>query len=106
MTTPINPTSGTPIQRPTTDKSKPQTTSSSSSDKFTVSTDTVQTQGNLSFGSLRPLINTQLTNQTAVSTAQQTGKQLGNQPLPVVNNRPHVVSTLIDTLQGQGNNQG
>jgi len=106
MTTPINPTSGTPIQRPTTDKSKPQTTSSSSSDKFTVSTDTVQTQGNLSFGSLRPLINTQLTNQTAVSTAQQTGKQLGNQPLPVVNNRPHVVSNLIDTLQGQDHNQG
>jgi len=104
MTTPINPTSGAPIQQPTTGKSKPQTTSSSS-EKFTVSTDTVETQGNLSFGSLRPLINTQLTNQTAVSTAQQTGKQLGNQSLPVVNNRPHVVSNLIDTLQGQ-HNQG
>ena len=99
MTTPINPTSGAPIQRPSTDKSKPQSTSSSSSEKFTVSTDTVQTQGNLSFGSLRPLINTQLTNQTAVSTAQQTGKQLKDQPLPVVNNRPHVVSNLVDTLQ-------
>jgi hypothetical protein len=106
MTTPINPTSGAPIQRPTTDKSKPQTTDSSSSDKFTVSTDTVQTQGNLSFGSLRPLINTQLTSQTAASTAQQAGQQLKGQSLPVVNNRPHVVSNLIDTLQGQGNTQG
>ncbi|MBV8535868.1 MAG: hypothetical protein JO128_09765 [Alphaproteobacteria bacterium] len=106
MTTPINPTSGTPIQRPTTDKSKPQSTSAASSDTFTVSTDTVQTQGNLSFGSLRPLINTQLTSQTAATTAQQTGKQLGSQSLPVVNNRPQVVSNLIDTLQGQGNNQG
>jgi hypothetical protein len=99
MTTPINPTSGAPIQPPTSDKTKPKTTSST--EQFTVATDTVETQGNLSFGSLRPLINTQLTNQTAVSTAQQTGKQLGNQPLPVVNNRPHVVSNLIDTLQGQ-----
>lgn len=106
MTTPINPTSGTPIQRPTTDKSKPQTTTSSSQETFTVSTDTVQTQGNLSFGSLRPLINTQLTNQTAVTAAQQTGQQLKGQSLPVVNNRPQVVSNLIDTLQGQGQNQG
>jgi len=102
MTTPINPTSGAPIQQPTSGKSKPQsTTSSSSSEKFTVATDSVQTQGNLSFGSLRPLINTQLTNQTAVSTAKQTGEQLKGQSLPVVNNRPHVVSNLVDTLQGQ-----
>lgn len=103
MTTPINPLSGTPVQAPSTDKTKSQTTSSSSStEKFTVPTDTVvQSQGALSFGSLRPLINTQLTNKTAVATAQKTGQQLGNQPLPVVNNRPQVVSNLIDTLHGQ-----
>lgn len=101
MTTPINPTSGAPIQRPTTDKTKSQTPSQSSSEQFTVPTDTVQTQGALSFGSLRPLINTQLTNKTAVTTAQKTGQQLGNQPLPVVNNRPQVVSNLIDTLHDQ-----
>lgn len=103
MTTPINPTSGTPIQRPSTDKSKSQTTSSSpSTEQFSVPTDTVvQAQGSLSFGSLRPLINTQLTNKTAVATAQKTGQQLGSQPLPVVNNRPQVVSNLIDTLHDQ-----
>jgi len=106
MTTPINPLSGGAIQQPTP-ASKPKTQTSSSTEPFTAataSTDSVETQGNLSFGSLRPLINTQLTNQTAVSTAQQTGKQLKGQSLPVVNNRPQVVSNLIDTLQGQ--NQG
>ena len=103
MTTPINPLSGPPTQAPATDKTKSQTTSSSSSsEQFTVPTDTVvQTQGALSFGSLRPLINTQLTNKTAVTTAEKTGKQLGSQSLPVVNNRPHVVSNLIDTLHDQ-----
>ncbi len=100
MTTPINPLSGGPVQRPTSDKTKSQPTSSQ---QFSVSTgsDTVETSGKLSFGSLRPLINTQLTNKTAVTTAQQTGKQLGDQSLPVVNNRPHVVSNLIDTLHNQ-----
>jgi len=101
MTTPINPLSGGPIPQPTTTTSKPKS-QSASSEPFTVSSDTVETPPKSSFGSLRPLINTQLTNETAVSTAQQTGKQLGNQSLPVVNNRPHVVSNLIDTLQGQG----
>jgi hypothetical protein len=99
MTTPINPLSGGPIQRPTTDKTKPQP---SSSEQFSVSSDTVETPAKLSFSSLRPLINTQLTNKTAVITAQQTGRQLGGQSLPVVNNRPQVVSNLIETLQGQG----
>jgi hypothetical protein len=103
MTTPINPLSGSPIQAPNTDKTKPQTTSQpSSSEQFTVPTDSVvQSQGSLSFGSLRPLINTQLTTKTAVTTAEKTGKQLGSQSLPVVNNRPQVVSNLIDTLQEQ-----
>ena len=99
MTTPINPAAGTPIQRTSTDKPK---TPAPSSETFTVPTgtaDTVDTQSsNLSFGSLRPLINTQLTNETAITTAQQTGQQLGSQSLPVVNNRPHVVSNLIETL--------
>ena len=100
MTTPINPLSGGPIQQPTT--TKPKSKTESSSEQFTVSSDTVETPPKSSFGSLRPLINTQLTNETAVSTAQQTGKQLGSQSLPVVNNRPHVVSNLIDTLHGNG----
>ena len=103
MTTPINPLSGGPIQRPTADKS---TSKTASSEQFSVATendsDTVATSAKLSFGSLRPLINTQLTNKTAVITAQQTGRQLGGQSLPVVNNRPQVVSNLIETLQGQG----
>lgn len=101
MTTPINPLSGGAIQRPITDKSKPQPPSS---DQFSVSTDSTDTVDapKLSFSGLRPLINTQLTNKTAVITAQQTGRQLGGQSLPVVNNRPQVVSTLIETLQGQG----
>lgn len=106
MTTPINPASGTPIQRTSTDKPKSQ---SASSEAFTVSTgtdDKVETQGKLSFSSLRPLINTQLTNETAITTAQQTGQQLGSQPLPVVNNRPHVVSNLIDTLTDAHSNNG
>jgi hypothetical protein len=101
MTTPINPLSGGPIQPTTTTTTAKSKSQPASSEQFTVSSDTVSTP-KLSFGSLRPLINTQLTNETAVSTAQQTGKQLGNQTLPVVNNRPHVVSNLIDTLQGQG----
>jgi hypothetical protein len=95
MTTPINPASGAPIQRSSADKPKGK---SESTETFKVSDsgDTVQTPGKLSFGSLRPLINTQLTTQTATITAQQTAQQLGNQPLPVVNNRPHVVANLID----------
>ena len=99
MTTPINPLSGGPVQRPTPDKAKSQPTSL---EKFSVSSDTVEAPPKSSFGSLRPLINTQLTNKTAVTTAQQTGRQLGGQSLPVVNNRPHVVSNLIDTLHGEG----
>lgn len=101
MTTPINPLSGGPIQQPTTTKTN-KSQSTSSSEPFTVSNDTVETPPKSSFGSLRPLINTQLTNKTAVSTAQQTGQQLGNQSLPVVNNRPHVVANLIDALHGHG----
>ncbi len=101
MTTPVNPASGTPIQRATADKQKSQP---AKSETFSVSdgdtdNDTVETRGKLSFGSLRPLINTQLTNETAISTANQVQKQLGNQSLPVVNNRPQVVSNLFETLQ-------
>lgn len=102
MTTPINPLSGGPVQQPTTTNKTSKSQSTSSAEPFTVSSDTVETPPKSSFGSLRPLINTQLTNETAVSTAQQTGKQLGNQSLPVVNNRPQVVANLIDALHGQG----
>ena len=103
MTTPINPATGAPIQRPTSDKPK---SPSAPTEKFTVpggSGDTVTARGNLSFGSLAPLINTNLTNETAISTAQQMEKQLNQQNLPVVNNRPQVVSNLFDTLQGDQN---
>ncbi len=95
MTNPINPAGGTPVQRTSVDKPK---TSQPSAEKFSVPTDdTVETHGKLSFGSLRPLINTHLTNETAVTTAQNTGRQLGQQSLPVVNNRPQVVANLADT---------
>jgi len=95
-TNPINPSGGPPVQRTTADKPK---TSQTSSEKFSVpSDDTVDTHsGKLSFGSLRPLINTHLTNETAISTAQNTGRQLGQQSLPVVNNRPQIVANLVDT---------
>src|SRR3954469_21533846 len=102
MTTPINPATGAPVQRTTADKPKAQQTS----EKFTVPTDSgdqVAARSNLSFGSLAPLINTGLTNETAVSTAQALEKQLNQQQLPVVNNRPQVISNLIETLQGDQN---
>jgi hypothetical protein len=95
MTNPINPAGGAPVQRPTEKPKAPQ----ASSEKFSVPTsDKVETSSpKLSFGSLRPLINTQLTNEAAINTAKQTGKQLSTQSLPVVNNRPQVVSNLVET---------
>ncbi len=99
MTGPINPATGAPLQRTNADKPKAQQTS----EKFSVPADTgdkVATRNSLSFGSLAPLINTQLTNETAITTAQNMEKQLNQQELPVVNNRPQVISNLIETLQG------
>jgi hypothetical protein len=103
MTTPINPATGAPVQRSNADKPKSQQTT----EKFTVpgesKGDTVAARGNLSFGSLAPLINTGLNNETAVTTAQAIEKQLNQQGLPVVNNRPQVISNLIETMQGDQN---
>jgi hypothetical protein len=104
MTTPINPATGTPVQRTNADKPKAQQVT----EKFTVpgesgKGDTVPTRANLSFGSLAPLINTGLTNETAITAAQTIEKQLNQQGLPVVNNRPQVISNLIETLQGDQN---
>ena len=105
MTTPINPVTGAPVQRSSADKPKSQQVT----EKFTVpgadsgKSDTVPTRGNLSFGSLAPLINTGLNGTTAVKTAQSLEKQLTQQDLPVVNNRPQVISNLIETLQGDQN---
>ncbi|HEX9466123.1 MAG TPA: hypothetical protein VGB82_26275 [Alphaproteobacteria bacterium] len=97
MTNAINPAGGPPVPRTSSDKPK---TPEASAEKFSVpSSDTVQTSSSssLSFGSLRPLINTHLTNETAISAAEQTGKQLGSQSLPVVNNRPQVVTNLVES---------
>ena len=103
MTTPINPATGAPVQRNPADKPKSQQTT----EKFTIpgesKGDTVPARSNLSFGSLAPLINTGLTGTTAVKTAQSLEKQLTQQDLPVVNNRPQVISNLIETLQGDQN---
>jgi hypothetical protein len=103
MTTPINPATGAPVQRSNADKPKSQ----QATEKFTVpgesKGDTVSARGSLSFGSLAPLINTGLTNETAVTTAQAIEKQLNQQGLPVVNNRPQVISNLIETMQGDQN---
>jgi hypothetical protein len=102
MTTPINPATGAPVQRTNADKPKAQQVS----EKFTVPTDSgdsVPARGNLSFGSLAPLINTGLNGTSAVKTAQVLEKQLNQQGLPVVNNRPQVISNLIETLQGDQN---
>jgi hypothetical protein len=104
MTTPINPATGAPVQRTNADKPKAQ----QATEKFTIpgessKGDTVAARGNLSFGSLAPLINTGLNNETAITTAQAIEKQLNQQGLPVVNNRPQVISNLIETLQGDQN---
>jgi hypothetical protein len=102
MTNSINPATGAPLPRATADKPKAQQTN----EKFSVpteATDQVATRNNLSFGSLAPLINTGLTGETAVTTAQAIEKQLNQQQLPVVNNRPQVISNLIETLQGDQN---
>ena len=57
MTTPINPLSGTPIPAPTTDKTKSQQTSSSSSEQFSVATD----------GTERPVMQLTMTKKAATT---------------------------------------
>ena len=100
MTNPINPGVGAPSPRTTATESRPK--SNETSAKFTVpgltDGDNVSARSNLSFGSLGPLVNTELNSEAARATAQQVEKLLGQETLPLVNNRPQVVSSLMDSL--------
>jgi hypothetical protein len=98
MTNPINPGVGAPVSRTTTTEPRPKTNSSDA--KFTVpdTGDSVTARGNLSFGSLTSLVNTELGRDAAKATAQQVEKLLEKETLPLVNNRPQVVSSLMDSL--------
>jgi hypothetical protein len=101
MSNPINPSTGAPTPRPTSAEPRPKATSSDA--KFTVPSDaaggdSVETRAGLSFGSLAPLVKTDLNNDAALATAQQVEKALTQEPLPLVNNRPQVISNLYETL--------
>lgn len=102
MTNPIIPGVGAPVPRTTTD-AKPKPTNAGGA-AFTVPTDTgdtVNARGSLSFGSLAPLVNTELTSDSAIIAAQQMEKLLEKETLPLVNNRPQVVNSLVDALLEQ-----
>lgn len=100
MANPINPSVGAPAPRATTNEPRPKT--AGTTEKFTVpsetASDTVAARTNLSFGSLAPLVKTDLTSDAAIITAQQVEKQLQGEPHPVVNNRPQVINNLYETL--------
>ncbi len=100
MTNPIIPGVGAPTPRTTATESRPK--SNETGAKFTVpgltDTDSVSARSSLSFGSLGPLVNTELSTEAARATAQQVEKLLGQETLPLVNNRPQVVSSLMDSL--------
>lgn len=103
MANPINPGIGAPATRTTTTEIRPKTTTPNPQATFNVPADnaggdTVSARSNLSFGSLAPLVKTDLSNDTAIITAQQVEKLLQQEPLPVVNNRPQVISNLYETL--------
>lgn len=100
MSNPINSSIGAPVPRPTSSEPRPKSTASTQA-TFNVpseSGDTVSARTNLSFGSLAPLVKTDLSNDSAVVTAQQVEKLLQKEPLPVVNNRPQVINNLYEAL--------
>jgi hypothetical protein len=94
----IDPTKGTPIARPTADRPK----AASPTEKFTLPTDTVSTRPPLSFGSLGPLVNSNLSTEAALDTAKRLEALLVTQDLPVVNNRPQVLAGLFEEGKGKG----
>jgi hypothetical protein len=99
MTNPIIPGVGAPAPRTPAGDARPKTNQSDA--KFTVpdtGSDSVSARGNLSFGSLGSLVNTELSSDAAKATAQQVEKLLEKESLPLVNTRPQVVSSLIDSL--------
>lgn len=98
MTNPINPGVGAPVSRTSANEPRPKTNQSDA--KFTVpdTGDSVSARGALSFGSLTSLVNTDLSRDTAKATAQQVEKLLEKETLPLVNNRPQVVSSLMESL--------
>lgn len=99
MTNPINPGVGAPSPRTPTTENRPKTNQTGA--VFTVPNtdgDSVATRPSISFGSLGPLVNTELSSDAAKATAQQVEKLLGQETLPLVNNRPQVVSSLMDSL--------
>jgi len=107
MTNPIIPGVGAPSPRTPATENRPK--SNQSGAVFTVpgqpNGDSVATRPNISFGSLGPLVNTELSSETARATAQRVEKLLGQETLPLVNNRPQVVSSLMDSLLQEQENQ-
>jgi len=108
MTNPINPGVGAPAPR--TPATETRSKSNQSGAVFTVpginEGDSVAARPSISFGSLGPLVNTELSSEAAQATARQVEKLLGQETLPLVNNRPQVVSSLMDSLiQEQENSQ-
>lgn len=99
MTNPINPGVGAPVSRTTANEPRPKTNQTGGA-TFTVpdTGDSVTARANLSFGSLTSLVNTELSRESAKATAQQVEKLLEKETLPLVNNRPQVVSSLMDSL--------
>jgi hypothetical protein len=102
MTT-IDPTSGAPLQRPSADR--PKTAGSPAQEKFTVpgagASDTVAARSNtLSFGSLGPLVNSNLSTEAALDTAKRLEALLTDTELPVLNNSPQAVAGLFEEVPG------
>lgn len=100
MTNPIIPGVGAPAPRTATNETRPKSNQSDAVFKVPGLSDgdSVATRPSLSFGSLGPLVNTELSSDTAKAAAQQVEKLLGQETLPLVNNRPQVVSSLMDSL--------
>lgn len=98
MTNPIVPGVGAPAPRTPASEARPKTNQTGATFTIPSDGDSVTTRSSLSFGSLGPLVNTELSSDTAKATAQQVEKLLEKETLPLVNNRPQVVSSLMDSL--------
>jgi hypothetical protein len=98
MTNPINPGVGAPVSRTATAEPRPKTNQTGATFTVPDTGDSVSARPNLSFGSLTALVNTELSRDTAKETAQQVEKLLEKETLPLVNTRPQVVSSLMDSL--------
>lgn len=98
MTNPINPGVGAPVSRTSANEPRPKTNQTGANPSVPNAGDNVTARAPLSFASLAGLVNTELSRDTAKATAQQVEKLLEKESLPLVNSRPQVVSSLMDSL--------